>query len=95
MTAKRASAGRRRVQFSVHCAPGSSVFVAGSFNHWDAAAKPLKERHGDGVFTGTCMLTPGTYEYKYVINGEWTVDPGNPNFVVNALGTLNSVIQVS
>jgi len=95
MTTQRASAGRKRVQFSVQCTPGASVFLAGSFNNWDATAKPLTDSRGDGQFKGTCMLAPGTYEYKFVVNGEWTVDPGNPNFVVNALGTLNSVVQVS
>jgi 5'-AMP-activated protein kinase regulatory beta subunit len=93
-TRKSAAAGKKRTAFSVQCAPGASVFLAGSFNNWDPAAKPMADPAGDGHFAATCMLAPGTYEYKFVVNGEWTVDPANPNFVVNALGTLNSVIQV-
>jgi 1,4-alpha-glucan branching enzyme len=70
------------------------VFLAGAFNQWDPGGKPMADAAGDGRYTATCLLAPGTYEYKFVVNGEWTVDPANPNFVVNSLGTLNSVIQV-
>ena len=40
------------------------------------------------------MLGTGTYEYKFYINDTWCVDPGNPNFRPNEMGTLNSVITV-
>ncbi len=93
--AKAAKVGKKRVTFEVHCASGSRVFLAASFNNWDPQAKPMVEAAGDGVFTATCMLATGDHEYKFVINDEWTVDPANPNFVVNSLGTLNSVVQVS
>jgi 1,4-alpha-glucan branching enzyme len=70
------------------------VFLAGEFNRWDPSAKPMLDANGDGLFTATCLLPPGLHEYKFVVNGEWTVDPGNPSFVVNPLGTLNSVVEV-
>ncbi len=92
---KARTAGRRRVVFEFRGAPGSAVFLAGSFNGWDPTAKPMTEKAADGRFIATCMLPPGTYEYKFVVNGEWTVDPANPNFVVNPLGTLNSIIEVT
>jgi 1,4-alpha-glucan branching enzyme len=99
MAAKKAvravAGGKKRVPFEVRCAPGSAVFLAASFNDWDPTAKPMADAAGDGVFVATCMLAPGSYEYKFVVNGEWAVDPANPNFVVNALGTLNSVVLVS
>ena len=40
------------------------------------------------------MLEPGTYEYKFVVDGEWKLDSNNPNFAPNDLGTLNSVLVV-
>jgi len=54
----------------------------------------MADAQGEGRYVAVCMLAPGSYEYKFVVNGEWTVDPANPSFVVNALGTLNSVIEV-
>jgi hypothetical protein len=40
------------------------------------------------------MLAPGTYEYKFCVDGHWQPDPENPNFTPNDLGTLNSVLIV-
>jgi 1,4-alpha-glucan branching enzyme len=89
------NSGKKRVSFEAHCAPGATVFLAGSFNDWNPAAKPMTDKAGIGVFSATYLLAPGDYEYKFVINGEWMVDPANPNFQVNALGTLNSIVRVS
>lgn len=86
--------GRRRVAFELRCPAGAAVSLAGSFNGWDPGAKPMADAQGEGRYVAVCMLAPGSYEYKFVVNGEWTVDPANPSFVVNALGTLNSVIEV-
>ncbi len=85
---------RKRVKFEVLAKPLSKVFLAGSFNEWSDTAKPLKEKNGDGCYTGTLLLSPGEYEYKFVINGEWLIDAENPNFNQNKIGTLNSVVKV-
>ena len=39
-------------------------------------------------------LAPGTYQYKFVIDGVWCADPENLDCVQNDLGTLNSVVTV-
>lgn len=91
---KKATVKRRRVKFEVLAEPDSKVFLAGSFNNWDGETKQLKEKDGDGVYTGTLLLEPGEYEYKFVINGEWLIDSENPNFSQNQMGTLNSVVKV-
>jgi 1,4-alpha-glucan branching enzyme len=77
--------------FRVRAEPGSEVYVAGSFNDWAPAQKRMQERKGDGVYTATLMLPKGEYEYKFIINGVWCIDPECPAWVQNRLGTLNSV----
>ena len=89
------TSGRTRRNFRVRADPGSNVYVSGSFNHWDEKAKKLKDANGDGVYSLSLFLHPGRHEYKFVINGEWHVDPECPDWVVNDFGTLNSVIHVS
>jgi len=84
----------RRVTFSVHADPGSTVSLAGDFNNWDAAAKPMTDANGTGEFSVTILLPPGQYEYKFVINGAWCVDPECADWVQNSLGTLNSLRRV-
>ena len=84
----------KRVTFSVRADPGSKVFVAGDFNKWDAAANPLTDPSGTGDFSTVVTMAPGSYEYKFVINGTWCVDPECTEWAQNSLGTLNSVCRV-
>ncbi|MGI5869139.1 MAG: glycogen-binding domain-containing protein [Kiritimatiellia bacterium] len=91
----RKAVARKRVTLSVKADQGSTVYVAGSFNEWNATDKKLVDKRGDGVFTATLTLPPGIYEYKFVINGIWTLDPDpDRDWTQNGLGTLNSVLRV-
>lgn len=88
------SAGKRRITFVVEAGPGKTVSVAGSFNDWNPEAKYLKDKNNDGVYRGIVLLAPGKYEYKFVIDGIWSMDAGNPDFAANDFGTLNSLLIV-
>ncbi|MDO5463121.1 MAG: glycogen-binding domain-containing protein, partial [bacterium] len=70
---------------------GSKVFVAGSFNNWDATAKQLEDKKGTGLYTAIVVLPKGTHEYKFVINGAWCADPECKDWVQNDVGSYNSV----
>lgn len=83
-----------RVTFTYRAEPGSTVSVAGDFNEWDPAAKVLEDKEGTGLYKAIVRLAPGTYEYKFVVNGTWCVDPDCKDWVQNAMGTLNSVLRV-
>jgi 1,4-alpha-glucan branching enzyme len=84
----------RRIVFSVNAEPGSEVAVSGDFNKWNPEGKKLTDKKGDGRFTVTMNLAPGIYEYKFIINKTWCVDPACKDWVPNSLGTLNSVLHV-
>lgn len=88
------SGSKKRVVFELNAEPGIEVFVAGTFNDWDPYQKPLVDKNSDGNYRCTMMLTAGIYEYKFYVNNTWCVDPANPNFNQNDLGTLNSVLMV-
>lgn len=87
--------GRKKVVFEIQTKPCSSVFLAGDFNDWDCTATQLTDKKKNGIFQCAVMLGTGTFEYKYYINDLWCIDPANPNFMQNNMGTLNSVITVS
>ncbi len=54
-----------------------TVNVAGSFNGWEATAFSM-EKGEDDVWSVTVDVTPGVYEYKFVVNGDnWINDPAN------------------
>ena len=52
----RSSAGRKRVVFKFKAKAGSEVFLAGSFNNWDTAAKKMDDKKGSGDFQCILML---------------------------------------
>ena len=90
-----ARSGRRRVTFRVRAPEGASVFVAGTFNSWDATQKQLQYDALEKVFTKTLLLGKGSHQYKFVVNGVWCIDPECPDWLRNEYGSLNSVIIVT
>jgi 1,4-alpha-glucan branching enzyme len=84
----------RCVNFHIKAEPGRDVYVSGSFNHWNGRAKKMTDEKNTGDYYIMFMLPPGDHEYKFVIDGEYRVDPECPRSVLNDFGTLNSVIHV-
>jgi len=68
------------------------IILTGSFNNWDEAAicmKPLDEG-----WEMHLTLAPGIYEYKFIADGKWLLDPVNSEKRPNQYGTDNSVLHV-
>ena len=84
----------KSVTFTVHADKGKAVYLAGVFNEWSLTAKKMAYKAKSGIYTATIKLAPGSYEYKFVIDGTWCADPENANSVPNDQGTFNSVIVV-
>ncbi|HWX18710.1 MAG TPA: glycogen-binding domain-containing protein [Candidatus Binatia bacterium] len=69
------------------------VSICGEFNGWSSSATTMK-RHADGHWEATVALAPGRYQYKFVVDGEWILDPSAQKSVPNQQGSLNSVLEV-
>ena len=85
---------RKQVTFTFKHDPGKEVFIAGSFNNWDPKHNKLTETNQPGIYTITIMFARGRHEYKFVVDDIWHADAANPESVVNAFGSLNSVVVV-
>jgi len=75
----------------------NDVRIAGDFNGWvpDKGVRSLIESDGETrVWTKILRLPPGTYQYRYVVDGEWRDDPENPEREPSAAGSRNSVLVV-
>jgi len=70
------------------------VKIAGDFNNWIPDKDVLSERDEDGTWKKMISIPPGTYQYKFYIDGEWKEDPNNPNMVMNRYGSYNSLIVI-
>lgn len=85
--------GRRRITFRL-AAPGArEVSIGGDFNGWEAQ-KHLFRKNPEGVWEKTLMLAPGRYEYKFMVDGSWCMDPACTDSCDNAFGSRNSVMEV-
>ncbi|MBI3987920.1 MAG: hypothetical protein HY343_13430, partial [Lentisphaerae bacterium] len=40
-------------------------------------------------------LTPGFYEYRYMVDGDWQNDPRACGYVRNAFGSFNCVVEAA
>jgi cyclomaltodextrinase / maltogenic alpha-amylase / neopullulanase len=89
------SDGRWGVRFmlSLDRAP-KRVTIAGTFNSWSRDALPMA-RGADGVWTAATVIAPGTWEYKFVLDGrDWLADPRNPDRVDDRNGGFNSLLRL-
>ena len=82
------------VQFTLWAPDVRSVRVTGDFNGWATNAKQLTDEKGDGSYVARTLVPAGRHEYKFVVNGEWLLDPANDNRACNERGDWNNVIIV-
>jgi len=69
-----------------------TVALAGEFTDWKPVAM---KKQKNGSYTVTVPLSPGNYQYKFILDGQWASDPDNDLWAPNCYGSLNSVAQVS
>ena len=69
------------------------VALAGSFNNWNQS-QLLFGREGD-EWVCRIDLDPGIYTYKFVVDGNWILDPANPETQEDEAGNVNSIIKVA
>jgi 1,4-alpha-glucan branching enzyme len=87
------SAAAADVTFVYRASGAGDVFVAGSFNGWKADGIRLADT-GGGVWSVVVSLDPGSYEYKFVVDGAWRHDPSNSATKPDGYGGSNSVVEV-
>ncbi len=82
------------VALHFHDLHAEKVFAAGTFNNWRVDSTPLK-RTGNGEWVLPLTLRPGTYEYRFIVDGQWCDDPLATDRVRNPHGGWNAVLKVS
>jgi chromosome partitioning protein len=85
---------KAKKQFFIHAPEATNVKIVGNFNNWIPADASNMERKADGTWTKNFFLAPGSYQYRFVVDGKWVEDNNNPKFVINSYGDKNSVIEI-
>ena len=84
---------KRKVMFSYVAPAVQSVMLAGDFTGWQQAPVSLK-KDKTGVWKKTLSLSPGKYEYRLLVDGQWQDDPQCANRQPNQFGGQNCVCIV-
>ena len=84
---------KKRVYFRLEAPEARAVALVGTFNSWDPEARVLK-RDKSGVWKTWMMLEPGTYEYRFLVDGRWR-NASDAEVVPNPFGTHNNVQAVA
>lgn len=87
-------AALRSIVLAIVAPEAKAVVVVGEFNNWSLERHPLQQRDRE-TWHITLQLPPGTYQYKFVIDGtRWEEDAHNPKRALNEFGTTNSILEV-
>lgn len=52
------------------------------------------DRADNGNWVKDLNLAPGTYEYRFIVDGHWQADPTADHTVLNPYGERNSLLTV-
>ncbi len=80
--------------FSLNAPAARTVSLMGDFNEWDSEGTHLSKSRVTGRWETVIRLGPGRYQYRFVVDGVWGIDPENPVVVDNPFGEKNSVCVV-
>ena len=99
MSAKRkaslsATCESQRVLLELAWPGAQAVFIAGSFNDWHPAVSPMLHL-SDGTWAKELVLAPGSYEYRFIVDGQWVDDPAATDYIPNPFGGMNAVLTVA
>lgn len=81
-----------QVKFSYKDSSATRVAIAGDFNNWNSV-KDWLIKNGD-TWEIEILLAKGKHVYKFIVDGNWKIDPLNPDTEDDNLGGKNSVIIV-
>jgi predicted esterase len=82
------------VLFSYYAPGAGEVFLSGDFNGWKHGTLSLV-KGGDNVWRTILRLAPNrSYDYKFVVDGNWITDPNNPDLNPDIAGGANSIIYI-
>jgi len=81
------------ILFTLEAPDAAEVSLAGDFNSWGEPV-PMNDDDEDGIWVAIASLDPGVYQYKFIVDGSWKIDPQNPVSVDDSHSGKNSIVVV-
>lgn len=84
------------VLFQVVAEKARWVEIAGDFNQWipEPMIRSRVRSNESGIWQIVLPIGAGTYRYKFIVDGEWQIDPYHPVQRQNAFGTFDSYLEL-
>lgn len=83
------------VRFELRLPQAERVALAGTFNGWSDSSIVFARAGEADQWTVTVALTPGRYQYLFVVDGErWVPDPKAHAQIEDEFGQMNSLLVV-
>ncbi len=69
------------------------VYLGGGFNNWNYEKLPMQKT--DSGWVASFGFKPGLYLYKFVVDGQWQLDPLNEEVIGDYMGNENNGIYIT
>ena len=84
----------KEVTFALESSAAKDIYVAGDFNDWKINDESRLALGENGCWEKRVPLPHGRYRYKFVVDGEWTIDSKNQAREINTFGSFDSVMEI-
>jgi chromosome partitioning protein len=84
----------KEVTFALESPAAKDIYVAGDFNDWKISDESRLALGENGCWEKRVTLPHGRYRYKFVVDGEWTIDSKNQAREINTFGSFDSVMEI-
>ena len=81
---------KKRITFTLNNPDAEEVILIGDFNNWNNKKHQMKKYEGE-VWKKMVMIPPGRCEYKFLVDGQWMLDPNNDQKCSNCFGSYNNI----
>ena len=68
------------------------VFIVGDFNGWRGDDWPMHNENGTWI--ARAKLPPGSYQFRYLVDGQWFTDYAANGVQHNGFGAMNSILEI-
>jgi 1,4-alpha-glucan branching enzyme len=82
------------ITFFYHSAKAKTIFLTGDFNGWNSMSHPMR-RQPDGGWTIQIPLHHGHHRYRFLVDGQPSLDPCAVGTTFGPYGEKVSLIAVS
>jgi len=72
---------------------GKTAYICGAFTQWQKMPMQWRQTNTGGEWSKVIKLTPGSYQYKFIVDGQWRHDHTAPT-ILDQLGNVNNCISV-